>query len=494
MKPSLVAGSLLALLLTAGCGPEPVPDGGLDAGTSDGGLADAGPVDAGPQDAGPLSLELSFGELDPPFEPEVQDYVLSAFTRQAAPTLTVRGAQRAIYLTQTRANGVPAPVTLGAFDDTAVLRVNIDGRVYSVDLKPQGFPDYEVTSSGATPGHLHIPSGPYLLIFDMATGGLLAWRNLGGGGAQVIDFRRWDLPGGLTRFTYLRNGSAFVLDEALRPLRTHQMVVTARNPSPSTGRHDLQLLGDNHIILQSFVTKRVQNVPAWLNPADGGANVEAPYVQEQRDGGLVWELDGSEFPELYALSRSGNSFAQVMPPQNYAHNNAFRYDVDAGTMVMSFRNLDTILHVDVRGQRILWRLGGELPDGGFPDSFATPVAQRPVRQHTAYLEAPNVLSVFDNRDGGPSRLTTYTLDPDAGRIVNFRELDLGFSVIQQGSSQPLSPTRVVVGLGTHSRDPLPDGGFLPDVLELDRSSGTAFFRLRFLGLNNAYRAWWAPPR
>jgi arylsulfate sulfotransferase len=479
----LGAGLVLAFALScagsqqsedAGTVEESPPDAGaVDSGT-DAGEVDAG-TDAGLPDAGfePLAFEVSSGALIPDFSPEVTSYTLSSFTRLDPVSVTVHGATTATLDGTPVFNGVPQALPPITIDENAGFTVELDSVSYQVKVQPEDFPPLTVTGTGMA-GQILIAPGRYLLILDH-TGAVLFFRRLQN---MAWDFKRTTLPEGTARYSYMTDGLAWVLDESLRPLKSYSPLATAAHIAYRHGMHDFEILGEDHVLMQAHIPKTVLNIPAEIPQAPGGSKVTAGFIQEVKDGQVVFEWDSTDHPELYALSTDQNDF--VGSTANYAHLNSMEVDPYDQNLVVGFRNLDTILKIDRETGAILWRLGG--PD----DSFGSLPQQRPSHQHTAQIIGPNRLQLFDNGvSNHASRIVTYDLDTVNGTLAGFEKLELGYFTSAMGSVQQLSPDALFIGLGVH------DLG-TPDVIEVNRVTGATSFTIEFQpGMRN-YRAFKYP--
>lgn len=432
-------------------------------------------VDAGVQvvDAGAAVLTMSFspGQLVPAFDPAITEYELSEYSALAPTVVTVSGASDARVGTLVLGDGQPAALTPGPLDgNPAPIVVTVGTTEYRVRLRPADWPSFTVTSRDPSPGVVLLTPfewyttryGHFVVALD-AQGQVLFYRRVS---SIALDFQRHVLPGGAVRYSYWSAGVVQVLDEHFAPLRTFQVLPTAARTSVTADAHDFILLSDDHCVLVAYYDEYATNVPASLSPAVGGAFVTAALIQEVDAGQVVFEWDSTEHPELYALSTDGNAFGNASAAADYAHLNSVVIDPNDENFVASFRHLDAVLKLDRHTGEIVWRLGGE------GDSFGTPPAQRTSHQHFTSVIGPDTLQVFDNGNAvGRSRVVTYQLDPDAGVVQSFSELDLGWFAFAMGSAQLRGDT-LFVGLGAN-------GPGTPDALEFALDGGAETFRLQF---------------
>jgi len=186
--------------------------------------------------------------------------------------------------------------------------------------------------------------------------------------------------------------------------------------------HDFILLDDNHYILESFYPKTVTNIPDSLAPVVSGVNVIAPVIQEVVNDVVVWQWDGTNYPEFYATSVEGNTFGDSVNYQDYMHLNAMFIDPRDNNLLLSFRNLDQVVKINRTTGNIIWRLGGKNSD--FPinsDQFF-------LRQHNITLTDDNAtFLLFDDGQTSirpSSRILEFNLDESAKTILAFRSFDI----------------------------------------------------------------------
>lgn len=307
-----VCGTLLALScgrLGAGLPPEPVEEPG----TSE--PEPPSPADSGVP-GGPLQLELSFGELSPPFAPGIHEYELSTYSARGPMTLTVHGADAwlgAVGLVAGRPHALqPEALRPDSALDVAVAEGDGGTSRYVIRLWPRDFPSYSVQlePSAAVEGELFLSPfslaarRPYLLVVG-ASGEVRYYRRL----REVAhDFKPHTLPGGEVRHSYVSEGRLHLLDADLRELSTQRVLATARHPEVAADEHDLLWLGEDHLLLMAYVDQKVTNIPPELPHPSSGARVVAAVVQEVKQGKVLFEWDSTEHPELYALSTEGRDF------------------------------------------------------------------------------------------------------------------------------------------------------------------------------------------
>ena len=214
--------------------------------------------------------------------------------------------------------------------------------------------------------------------------------------------------------------------------------------------HDFLMIGPDHYILSGYLKDTVYNVPGFPD----GSSVLYSYLQEVKDGEVVWDWKSIDYPELYELtildgSETASDYANVETDvPDYVHFNSMRIDKD-GNLICSFRHLSSVLCLD-RSQRenqTLWILSGK------GDMFGLNEAEKSSCQHYATLDG-NYLTLFDNGNSQQeTRVISYLLNKDnttskAVRIYSFP----GKYSQACGSVQHLQDNLYVIGWGWATKD------------------------------------------
>lgn len=242
-------------------------------------------------------------------------------------------------------------------------------------------------------------------------------------------------------------GQRVLLDESFRELRRITFSASATVPAgaPLDG-HDFLLLGRDHYIAAGYLHETVYNHPEHPE----GSQVVYAYLQEVRDGAVVWDWRSIDHPELYAMTAplEGDSSvtaadygnAQTTVP-DCIHFNSVTEGAD-GSLICSFRNIDAVLCLDRRDGHIRWCLSGK------GDQFGLREEQKSSKQHYATVQG-SAVHVFDNGNvRRASRLLTYHIDPEQKRLLQFSAVEpAGKYSAACGSVQFLPSGLLVVGWG-----------------------------------------------
>jgi len=214
--------------------------------------------------------------------------------------------------------------------------------------------------------------------------------------------------------------------------------------------HDFLMIDPDHYILSCYIKDNVKNVPGYPD----GTNVIYSYLQEVKDGEVVWDWKSIDYPELYDLvateaTPTANDFAnEKVPAPDIVHFNAMRLDGD-GNLICSFRHLDTILCLDrtKRKDQIKWKFSGK------GDEFGLTKLQKTSGQHYVTVDGDK-LTVFDNNNRDEqTEIRTYALDFDKKkcRLLDADSFSNKFSQAC-GSVQKLDGGQAVIGWGWATTD------------------------------------------
>lgn len=311
-----------------------------------------------------------------------------------------------------------------------------------------------------------------LLILDTA-GNIIKDKKIDG---AVLNFERWDINGSI-RYSYFQYNSSYAIPILGTALGDMVIVDTNLNELkrirllPNNGRsmadpdaldaHDFILLNDDHYIVMTYYLKTVNNIPAALNPIPD-CRVLAPIIQEVKDDKVVWEWDGTDYPEFYANSVQADFSDTAI--QDHMHMNSMFIDPRDNNLICSFRNQDQVVKINRTTGDIIWRLGGKNSD--FP---LTP-DQVFLRQHHATLEDDHhTLLLFDNGEAilrPYSRVLEFTLDEATKTVTGFKSLKLPENTFSEymGSVQKKANT-YFIGCGS-----------VPKIMEVDLNTGQIVFQ------------------
>jgi hypothetical protein len=293
----------------------------------------------------------------------------------------------------------------------------------------------------------------------------------------AVNFKKWVI-GDKVRYTYMEFDpkayqisqgilpcTGVVLDQNLNEIkRVRLLPFNGRTASDADAvdAHELIYLDDNHFITLSYFEKAVNNIPSSLNPISN-CKVVVPIIQEIQNNQVVWEWDGSNYPELYLQSVEGNAFNNANAVHDYVHMNSMMIDPSDGDLICSMRNLNQVIKINRTNGNIMWRLGGTNSD------FPMTADMKFLRQHNVTLTDNNkTLLVFDNGEASErpyTRIDEFQLDMEEKTVSSFKAFKLPEGIFAQymGSVQKRGDT-YFIGCGS-----------TPKILEVNYNTGVVSF-------------------
>ncbi len=250
-------------------------------------------------------------------------------------------------------------------------------------------------------------------------------------------------------------GERVILDGNFREIKRitfeHSDIVEKGHPLDG---HDFLLIDLNHYIMSGFIKDRVYNIPGY----ESGSNVIYSYLQEVKDGEVVWDWRSVDYPELYSLTvtdavATANDFAnETVDAPDYVHFNSMRLN-DDGNLVCSFRHLNTILCLDRTVQRspdadqIIWRLSG------LDDEFGLSDEEKTSSQHYVTVDG-DTITAFDNHNiTEETRIAVYRIDDVNMELDEFKSYRIdGKFTSACGSAQLISGEMYAIGWGCAQND------------------------------------------
>lgn len=280
----------------------------------------------------------------------------------------------------------------------------------------------------------------------------------------AINFQKWQVNG-KTRYSYMEYDTtavalsqglwpttAVVLNENFQEIKRLRLLPydgrTASDPTAIDG-HEFIYLDDNHFITLAGFQKTVNNIPSSLNPVVN-CKVIASVIQEIQDDKVVWEWDGTNYPELYQQSVEGNAFSNGNVLHDYVHMNSVVVDPTDNNLICSLRNLNQVIKISRTDGHIMWRLGGT------NSNFPMAAGMKFLRQHSATLtDNNNTLLLVDNGEATErpySRIVEFQLNQVEKTIGSFREFTVPQNTFIQymGSVQKKGDT-YFIGCGSAAK-------------------------------------------
>lgn len=277
--------------------------------------------------------------------------------------------------------------------------------------------------------------------------------------SDAYNFEKWTVNGKI-RYTYLERDlgtkqtdpsmipcNAFVLNESFVKIKKITLLpYNGRTGSLALDGHEFIFIDDEHYITLSYYEKVVNNIPASLNPV-ANCKVVTPVIQEVQNDKVVWEWQGTDYPEFYANSIESNKFSDATVFHDFMHMNSIFIDPTDNNLICSNRNQDNVIKINHTTGAIMWRLGGK------NSNFPMTANMKFLRQHHATLTDNNqTLLLFDNgqiTERKWSRILEFKLNANQSTIQSFSAFNLPDSTFCQymGSVQKRGDT-YFIGCGS----------------------------------------------
>jgi hypothetical protein len=220
--------------------------------------------------------------------------------------------------------------------------------------------------------------------------------------------------------------------------------------------HELRILSNGDYLMLSDPLLMGQNLTG-LGTFGANENMEGCVIQEVSPSGtLVWQWNALDYldPIQDCTYPVGKTY-EGMAVATVFHCNSLDVDETAGTVLLSARDMDTVMLIDMSTSAIVWKMGGSTyTKTGAPYIEITSDPRTSFyRQHDARLMPGGMVSMFDDHSsaGGPSRAVIYSVDTttgtatmvwqytgtaNSGGMGSFRVLPDGSRVIGWGLGYP----------------------------------------------------------
>ena len=283
------------------------------------------------------------------------------------------------------------------------------------------------------------------------------------------------LQGGIGGGGYAINGIYRILDDDLQVLRE----ITAKGSLTNTAPHDFIVQENGNILL---ISHDVREMDMTAYGGDSHALVVGAVIQElSPDDEIVFEWYSWDHLPIEETTIA----LDARPPDDavaYVHPNGLVLDHD-NNIIVSARNMDTLIKIDRITGEIIWRMGGpKAPHNDF--SFIDDPLGGFSHQHNPVILPNGNLLLFDNgnlRENPTTRAVEYEIDQEnhTARLV-WSYTDGRFSGTM-GSVQRLPNGNTLINWGSYQGD-------YPNVTEITRS-GDLILSLTLQPGQFAYRAY-----
>ncbi|WP_164667637.1 arylsulfotransferase family protein [Virgibacillus doumboii] len=385
---------------------------------------------------------------------------------------------------------------LNSISEDNYITLTVDGTDYQIKTLPDFLSDYEYENNGASDGFYYFSYGDYIVKLS-TNGQIVYYKNVGT--AFSFDFKLNKTDEGEIYYSYLvrNNGhekvpgigyhptKAVVMDadynvvDEVESIKSTNLVST--NPLES---HEFVFIELGHYIISSYYPEEVNNIPSDIKQNQFGTRVIATYLQEIKDNEVVWEWKSTEHQKLYGLSTEHNDFTNTHSRYaDYMHYNSLAIDPDDGNLIVSFRNLSSIVKLNRETGEIMWTLGGK------GDQFGLTEEQLFSRQHKLSFLSDGTILFFNNGNILPAApypivdeddplrdkeaetsIVKIKLDEENKEVENYEEYETGEFSKTRGSVQMINEAKDTILIGWGSGD-----NNEAHFTELNFSTGEALF-------------------
>ena len=184
--------------------------------------------------------------------------------------------------------------------------------------------------------------------------------------------------------------------------------------------HDCLVISVNplHYIFQRYVGSQYTTVDGQQK------RVTALHVGEIYEDNLLYEWHSEDYPELWVDSHAQGDNA------DYLHNNTICVGSDgnlylnnkhANQIIVLKRTWDDEAHTATIGE-ILWKIGGNRTHSGWdvPTRIKTTTEQQWYESHDAVINSNGLITMYDNKASGASRILEFNIDTENKQLTNFK--------------------------------------------------------------------------
>lgn len=360
---------------------------------------------------------------------------------------------------------------------------------YTVNTMNTNFPKYDVQGESQYEGDYYMSTYSFNyntnhFIFKLdKTGKIKYYKKTN---KVAFDFRKEITENQKTRYMYLEatdNNLAgltsllpcdlVIMDENYNEIERINYLLEDGTSIPLEN-HSYLYLGENHYILTAY--KAVEKEET-INSKMQKVYVMDSYVQEIKDGKIIWEFNSTKYPELYKYS-SLDKLDYTKPYQDYVHINSMEIDKTDGNLLCSYRNIDAIIKIDRKTGELIWILGGK------GDQFGLTDKQKFSKQHSAISIGNNTIMIYDNGNANKkSRVLKIKIDEKNKTVKEYKEYDTGLYAYMMGSVRVLDEEKeiclVCYGGGNYSKY---------SVEEINYKENKVSFKFTFLNNRMMYNA------
>lgn len=446
------------------------------------------------------SIQISSGELYPPFNPEISDYYITSLNTLNAIQITLNDydESKRFYINKVRVQNKITNLKLNIGDDIVVQTgsPNEKSTKYTIHYLPVDMPKINViTKNNPSEGFTLInmfelapnETKDYCYISILNNDGFpVYYKKLPY--KAVINFNYFLTNDNQKRFSYNVNelGKTIIMNAHFEEINQLQILPHNGHDSLPLDNHDFIYLNDNHYIIPGILVRENVNMTAY----GGSTNVDLTELvfQEILNDQVIFEWNSADYPELLSAT-DPIYFSQYATAGkvDYFHFNSINIDPNDQNFIISARHTNQIYKVNRTSGEIMWRFGGN------NDDFNLTSNKIISHQHHATILNNGHLLLFDNgvtKTPQQSRIAEFELNESnltANLVFEYIEVGRYFDIM--GSAQKLNNGNYFIGWGGNITSQV--NANKSDITEID-PNGNIVLDISFSNKSNsftyAYRA------
>ena len=320
---------------------------------------------------------------------------------------------------------------------------------YTVNLMPSSFPDYTTEGESLTDGDFYLTTYDeevnYIFKLDNQ-GNLIFYKETGD---NALDFRKQYNSEGEVRYTYLQYlensfcgigginpGCVVVMDEDYNVI-DELYYQTSDGEEIMIDPHGFIYIDDGHYILTAYEDIAAEDIPEDLNAQDGSAYLAVMFVQEIKDGEVLWEFSSLDYDEFLYATTAVTWDESMDECYDYMHFNSMYIDND-DNLLISCRNINSIIKVSRQTGELIWILGGS------EDEFGLTQDQLFSKQHSIIVTDDGSYMLFNNANdeveegtAEVSSIIKLKVDEETMTVTEYSKTDTEFFSNYMGAIREL---------------------------------------------------------
>lgn len=356
----------------------------------------------------------------------------------------------------------------------------------TINTLPNKFPEYTFEGKSDIEGDYYITTyagddDKHYIMKLNNDGKLIYYKNV----LLSFDFKKIITEDGKVRYTYLES-SKEQLEDANSFFYCYLVVMDEKynvinkisyDEETLAESHTYYYINDNEYIISTYEREKVNNIPEELTNKEE-VEALASKIKLVKNNETIWEFKTTDYEELYEYSTETNNFnSEVIGDKDYTHLNSITIDPNDGNILASFRNIDSILKLDINTGKLIWILGGK------GDEFSLTEEQLFSKQHSLSFDKEGNLVIFDNgNDNEKTRIIKLKYNETKKTIEEFKEYSTGSFSPYMGSVQIIDEEKNIA-LICHGANNYLD--YLFEERNLNTNETTVKFS--FIGLKYLYK-------